>query len=154
EGECERGCNRPRPPDRREWRTCPCDASTRHGAAAGAAWPRPPLPRRRGRPGGDRWAGGMERKRAAGPGLRGRTREFLAIEETLRQGGGNSAIARQHEKGRMTARERIAALLDPDSELFELGLWAAFQMYDEWGGAPGAGVVTGIGVVAGRRVMI
>lgn len=88
------------------------------------------------------------------PDLRERTREFVAIEETLRQGGGKSAIARQHEKGRMTARERIAALLDPGTELFELGLWAAFQMYEEWGGAPGAGVVTGIGVVAGRRVMI
>src|SRR5262249_57029167 len=63
-------------------------------------------------------------------------------------------IAKQHEKGRLTARERIARLLDPRAEFFELGLWAAWNMYQEWGGAPSAGVVTGIGVVAGRRVMI
>lgn len=92
--------------------------------------------------------------RLAEPDLRELTREFAAIEETLRQGGGKGAIARQHEKGRMTARERIAALLDPGTELFELGLWSAYQMYEEWGGAPGAGVVTGVGIVAERRVMI
>ncbi|MDR3633970.1 MAG: acyl-CoA carboxylase subunit beta, partial [Isosphaeraceae bacterium] len=56
--------------------------------------------------------------------------------------------------GRKTARERIAALLDPDSPFLELGLWAAYQMYEDWGGAPGAGVVTGIGTVSGRRVMV
>src|SRR6516162_4935 len=72
----------------------------------------------------------------------------------LREGGGSKAIARQHEKGRLTARERIAALLDPQTSLFELGLWAAWGMYQEWGGAPSAGVVTGIGSVAGRRIMV
>ena len=72
----------------------------------------------------------------------------------IRQGGGAKAIERQHEKGRLTARERIAKLIDPDTEFFELGLWAAWNMYAEWGGAPSAGVVTGIGTVAGRRVMI
>src|SRR5581483_2353551 len=72
----------------------------------------------------------------------------------LRQGGGESAIRRQHEKGRLTARERLARLLDADTGFFELGLWAAWNMYREWGGAPSAGVITGIGTVAGRRVML
>src|SRR5436309_12748660 len=75
-------------------------------------------------------------------------------EEVLRQGGGARAAARQHEKGRLTARERVARLLDDGAEFFELGLWAAWGMYREWGGAPSAGVVTGIGTVADRRVMV
>ena len=54
----------------------------------------------------------------------------------------------------LTARERIANLIDPDSEFFELGLFAAFEMYQEWGGAPAAGVITGIGQVQGRHFMI
>src|SRR4249920_1846985 len=74
--------------------------------------------------------------------------------EQIRLGGGKTAIARQHEKGRLTARERIAKLIDAGTDFFELGLWAAWNMYREWGGAPAAGVVTGLGVVAGRRVMI
>ena len=53
-----------------------------------------------------------------------------------------------------TARERIAQLIDPKTEFFELGLWAAWNLYQEWGGAPSAGVATGIGLVAGRQVMI
>src|SRR5437667_2468773 len=75
-------------------------------------------------------------------------------EKTIRQGGGPRAIARQHDKGRLTARERIARLLDPGATFLELGLWAAWGMYEEWGGAPSAGVVTGVGSVAGRRVML
>jgi acetyl-CoA carboxylase carboxyltransferase component len=75
-------------------------------------------------------------------------------EEKLRAGGGARAAARQHEKGRLTARERITRLVDPDSAFFELGLWAAWGMYTDWGGAPAAGVVTGIGCVNHRRVMI
>src|SRR6478672_8565434 len=75
-------------------------------------------------------------------------------EAEIRQGGGPKAIDRQHAKGRLTARERIARLLDPDTELFEIGLWAAYGLYTEWGGAPSAGVVTGIGTVADRRVMV
>ena len=81
--------------------------------------------------------------------------ETLQREEaTIREGGGKKAIARQHEKARLTARERIAKLIDPATSFFELGLWAAQGMYQEWGGAPSAGVVTGIGTVEGRRVMI
>src|SRR3989440_456703 len=75
-------------------------------------------------------------------------------EQVIMQGGGPKAVVRQHERGRLTARERIARLLDPDTALFELGLWAAWEMYQDWGGAPSAGVVTGIGSVAGRRVMV
>jgi acetyl-CoA carboxylase carboxyltransferase component len=77
-----------------------------------------------------------------------------AEEATIRTGGGQKAIDRQHEKGRLTARERIARLIDSDRDWFELGLWAAWKMYGEWGGAPSAGVVTGIGVVSGRQVMV
>src|SRR6266851_4937945 len=75
-------------------------------------------------------------------------------EDKIRQGGGAKAIARQHEKNRLTARERIDLLLDPGLAFFEIGLWAAWGMYADWGAAPSAGVVTGIGSVAGRRVMI
>jgi 3-methylcrotonyl-CoA carboxylase beta subunit len=80
--------------------------------------------------------------------------EIHREERIIAEGGGGKAIARQHEKGRLTARERIARLLDAHTNLFELGLWAAWGVYDGWGGAPSAGVVTGIGTVAGRRVMI
>jgi acetyl-CoA carboxylase carboxyltransferase component len=83
------------------------------------------------------------------------TSDALSQQEArIRQGGGSKAIERQHAKGRLTARERIARLLGPNTELFEIGLWAAHGMYAEWGGAPSAGVVTGIGAVAGRRVMV
>jgi acetyl-CoA carboxylase carboxyltransferase component len=79
---------------------------------------------------------------------------FAEQEDRIRQGGGKKAIERQHAKGRLTARERISRLLDPGTDLFELGLWAAWGMYADWGGAPSAGVVTGIGTVSGRRLMI
>ncbi len=75
-------------------------------------------------------------------------------EEQIRLGGGQPAIERQHAKGRLTARERLDRLLDPGTSFFELGLWAAWAMYREWGGAPAAGVVTGIGNVCGRQVML
>src|SRR5579883_2045857 len=83
-----------------------------------------------------------------------RLEEIRRQEETIRQGGGPRAIQAQHAKGRLTARERIARLIDPDSEFFELGLYAGFGMYEEWGGAPAGGTITGLGRVAGRLVMI
>lgn len=86
--------------------------------------------------------------------LRGVTEAYRRTEEDLRLGGGAKAIERQHEKGRLTARERVGRLIDPGSFFQEYGLWAAFGMYEEFGGAPAAGVVTGIGVVSGRRCMI
>src|SRR5262245_13861943 len=75
-------------------------------------------------------------------------------EERIRDGGGDAAIERQHAKGRLTARERIAALIDAGTPLVELGLWAAHGMYGAMGGAPAAGVVTVIGLIGGRRHMI
>ena len=75
-------------------------------------------------------------------------------ESAIREGGGAKAIESQHAKKRLTARERIALLLDPDTELTELALFAAFGMYEEWGGAPCAGTITGLGRVCGRLCMI
>jgi acetyl-CoA carboxylase carboxyltransferase component len=77
-----------------------------------------------------------------------------AAEDSIRLGGGAKAAAAQHAKGRLTARERLALLLDEGTEFLELGLWAAHGMYAEYGGAPGAGVVTGLGRVSGRLCMI
>jgi acetyl-CoA carboxylase carboxyltransferase component len=75
-------------------------------------------------------------------------------EADIMLGGGQAASERQHKKGRLTARERIEKLVDPGTTFFEIGLWAAWGMYDQWGGAPAAGVVTGIGTIGGRRHMI
>jgi 3-methylcrotonyl-CoA carboxylase beta subunit len=75
-------------------------------------------------------------------------------EETIREGGGTKAIDAQHKKHRLTARERIAALIDPGTHFFELGIYAAYEMYEEWGGAPAAGTITGLGRVAGRLFMV
>src|ERR1022692_308162 len=75
-------------------------------------------------------------------------------EETIAQGGGEKAIESQHKKGRLIARERIERLIDPGTEFFELGSYGAWGMYEEWGGAPSAGVVTGLARVQGRLVML
>src|SRR5580765_6256302 len=73
--------------------------------------------------------------------------------EKICEGGGAKAVENQHAKGRLTARERIALLADPGS-FFELGLYTAHGMYEEWGGAPAAGVITGMARVQTRLVMI
>jgi acetyl-CoA carboxylase carboxyltransferase component len=86
--------------------------------------------------------------------LKDLTAEYLKTEAKVKLGGGKSAIERQHEKGRLTARERIEKLIDPGTSFQEYGLWAAYGMYEEHGGAPAAGVVTGVGVVQGRRCMV
>lgn len=75
-------------------------------------------------------------------------------EQTICQGGGAKAIEAQHKKGRLTARERIEKLIDPGTQFFELSLHAAFEMYEEWGGAPSAGTVTGLATVNGRMFML
>jgi Acetyl-CoA carboxylase, carboxyltransferase component (subunits alpha and beta) len=75
-------------------------------------------------------------------------------DELIRQGGGAKAVEVQHKKGRLTARERITKLIDPGSYFFELGAFAAFEMYEEWGGAPSAGVVTGLARICGRQFML
>jgi len=74
-------------------------------------------------------------------------------EEKIREGGGPKAIESQHAKARLTGRERIALLADPGS-FFELGLYAAHKMYEEWGGAPAAGVITGLARIHSRMVML
>ena len=94
-----------------------------------------------------RYANNVETMRALMAGLR-------AEEDKIRQGGGAKAIEAQHKKQRLTARERLALLLDEGTELFEVGLHAAHGMYEEWGGAPAAGVVTGLGRVHGRLFML
>ena len=75
-------------------------------------------------------------------------------EAKLQEGGGARAIESQHKKGRKTARERVALLIDRGTAFFELGLYGAWGMYQEWGGAPAAGTLTGLARVAGRLVMI
>ncbi len=75
-------------------------------------------------------------------------------EQQIADGGGARAIEAQHNKERLTARERIALLIDPGTSLFELGAYAAWEMYEEWGGAPAAGVVTGLGRIHGRLFML
>ena len=74
-------------------------------------------------------------------------------EEKIREGGGTKAVERQHAQKRLTARERINLLADPGS-FFELGLYTAYGMYEEWGGAPSAGVVTGLARIHTRLVML
>src|SRR5918996_948347 len=89
-------------------------------------------------------------------GVTSRLRELSAaareLEARLRLGGGPDKIDRQHAQGKLTARERIAALCDPDTPSFEIGLLVAYDQYD--GQAPAAGVVTSVGLVAGREVVI
>jgi 3-methylcrotonyl-CoA carboxylase beta subunit len=74
-------------------------------------------------------------------------------EEKIREGGGAKAIESQHAKSRLTARERINLLADPGT-FFELSLYAAHKMYEEWGGAPAAGVITGLARIHTRMVML
>src|SRR5579864_1050518 len=83
-----------------------------------------------------------------------RVAEIRTQEEQIRLGGGERGIESQHAKKRLTARERIALLIDRDTEFFELGLYAAYEMYEEWGGAPSAGVVTGLARIHGRLFML
>src|SRR5271170_4356612 len=83
-----------------------------------------------------------------------RLTEIKNEEQQIRQGGGAKAIEAQHKKNRLTARERIVKLIDVKTEFFELGIYTAHGMYEEWGGAPAAGVITGLARVETRMVMI
>src|SRR5262249_39597423 len=78
--------------------------------------------------------------------------ELRSLEERLRQGGGRERIGREHAKGKLTARERIQLLFDQDSHFQEIGLLVAHDVYD--GQAPAAGVITGIGRIAGREAVV
>ena len=84
--------------------------------------------------------------------LRELTEQLLQLEARLRRGGGPDKIDRQHQQGKLTARERIELLLDKDSYSQEIGLLVAFDQYE--GGAPAAGVVTVVGRVEGREVVV
>ena len=74
--------------------------------------------------------------------------------EKIYLGGGEAKIAKQHKKGKLTARERIDYLLDEDQPKFEIGAFAAYEMYEEHGGCPAAGVVIMIGSIRGRKCMV
>lgn len=87
-------------------------------------------------------------------GLKAVTEHLMGQEALLRQGGGAEGQARQKKWGRMNVRERLQSLLDFPDQFFELGLWSAYEMYPTWGSLPAAGVVTGIGRVAGRSCMV
>ncbi len=84
--------------------------------------------------------------------LRELTGQLDQLETQLRLGGGPDKIDRQHQQGKLTARERIERLLDKESYVQEIGLLVAYDQYD--GGAPGAGVVTVVGRVEGREVVV
>ncbi len=86
--------------------------------------------------------------------LREISESVLSYEEVLKQGGGKSGTERQRKLGRLPVRERLQILLDPDRPFLELGLWAAFELYPEWGDVPAAGVVSGIGWIEGQPCMI
>lgn len=81
-------------------------------------------------------------------------RKINAVKDNVKLGGGKNAIAKQHEKGKLTARERIELLIDKDTKFFELNTLAAFGMYEEYGGAPSSGTVYGIGKIEGRNFVI
>ncbi len=95
---------------------------------------------------GARAAGGVTSR------LRELSDEVRELEARLRQGGGPARIAKQHEQGKLTARERVEKLCDPGTRFLEVGLLVAHDQYD--GQAPGAGVVTGVGYVEKREVVI
>ena len=84
--------------------------------------------------------------------LRELTDQFQQLEDRLRIGGGPDKIDRQHQQGKLTARERIELLLDKNSYTQEIGLLVAYDQYDH--AAPGAGVVTAVGRVEGREVVV
>jgi acetyl-CoA carboxylase carboxyltransferase component len=86
--------------------------------------------------------------------LRDITDELFREEETLRLGGGTDGQQRQRRLGRLPVRERLAQLLDEGRPFFEIGIWAAHNMYSEWGDVPAAGIVTVIGWVTGRPCLV
>ena len=86
--------------------------------------------------------------------LRAHCAAIAKEEAALREGGGKAGHDRQRKMGRLPVRERLGLLLDKDAHFFEIGLWAAYKMYEQWGKIPAAGVVAGIGSVAGVPCMI
>src|SRR5947208_10419120 len=86
--------------------------------------------------------------------LRAHCAAIAQEEAVLREGGGKAGHERQRKMNRLPVRERISHLLDKNSPFFEIGLWAAYKMYEQWGKIPGGGVVAGIGNVEGVPCMI
>jgi 3-methylcrotonyl-CoA carboxylase beta subunit len=84
--------------------------------------------------------------------LRALTEEYLELAARLREGGGAARVSKMHQQGKLSPRERVRGLLDPDTLWLELGLLVAYDQYD--GQAPAAGVITGVGVVEGREVVV
>src|SRR5688572_31872680 len=80
--------------------------------------------------------------------------EMRQMKEKVKEGGGKKSIAKQHEKNKLTARERIQYLVDKNKPFTELGIFTGLNMYEEYGGCPAGGTVAGIGYVAGRQCMI
>ncbi len=74
--------------------------------------------------------------------------------ETVKRGGGEKKIQKQHDRGKLTARERIAYLLDDPEQFRELGLFAGYEMYEDEGGCPAGGTVMGFGAVSGRECLV
>jgi 3-methylcrotonyl-CoA carboxylase beta subunit len=86
--------------------------------------------------------------------LRAHCAAIAKEEAVLREGGGKAGHERQRKMNRLPVRERISHLLDKHSPFFEVGLWAAYKMYEQWGKIPAAGAVAGIGNIAGVPCMI
>ena len=86
--------------------------------------------------------------------LRAHCAAIAKEEAVLREGGGKAGHERQRKMGRLPVRERLSHLLDKDAAFFEIGLWAAYKMYEQWGKIPAAGVIAGIGNVAGVPCMV
>ena len=86
--------------------------------------------------------------------LRAHCTAIAEEEAALREGGGKAGHERQRKMGRLSVRERLRHLLDKESPFFEIELWAAYKMYEQWGKIPAAGVVTGIGNIEGVPCMI
>jgi len=80
--------------------------------------------------------------------------ELKSRGKQVKLGGGEKKIEEQHQRGKLTARERIQYLIDKNSQFLEVGLFAGEGMYEEYGGCPGGGVVTGIGYIEGRPCVI
>jgi 3-methylcrotonyl-CoA carboxylase beta subunit len=86
--------------------------------------------------------------------LRAHCAAIAKEEAVLREGGGKAGHERQRKMGRLPVRERLSLLLDKDSPFFEIGLWAAYEMYEQWGKIPAAGVVAGIGNIEGVPCLV
>ncbi len=80
--------------------------------------------------------------------------EWRKRKEKIALGGGKKAIEKQHEKNKLTPRERINYLIDAGSQFLEIGSFAGYEMYEEQGGCPAGGTVAGIGYVSGRQCVL